>query len=199
MQTAFMTGMVTSAGLIIAIGAQNAYLLTQSVRRNHHITIAIICAFFDVLLITVGVAGVGAFLASSPVLMKVAAWGGASFLFVYGFLALKSAFSDNALTIMNKTDDSLKKVVFTTLAVTLLNPHVYIDTVVLMGGISAQFEEGNRMMFGIGAALSSVIWFAILAFAGVKLAPIFSKPFTWRMLDVSVGTVMWAVAATLII
>ncbi len=109
MQTAFMTGMVTSAGLIIAIGAQNAYLLTQSVRRNHHITIAMICAFFDVLLITVGVAGVGAFLSSSPVLTKVAAWGGASFLFVYGFLALKSAFSDNALNTMNKADDSLKK------------------------------------------------------------------------------------------
>ena len=199
MQTAFWTGMGTSAGLIIAIGAQNAYLLTQSVRKNHHITIALICMFFDVLLITVGVAGVGAFLSSSPVLMKVAAWGGASFLFVYGLLSLKSAFSDNALKMMNKSDDSLKKVVLTTLAVTVLNPHVYIDTVVLMGGISAQFEDTNRMMFGIGACLASVLWFYILAVAGVKLAPIFSKPITWRMLDVSVGTIMWAVAITLVV
>jgi len=199
MATAFLTGMGTSAGLIIAIGAQNAYLLTQSVRRNHYLIIALICAFFDVLLISVGVAGVGAFLSSSTLLTNIAAWGGALFLFVYGGLSLRSAFSDNALNVMNKADDSLKKVILTTLAVTLLNPHVYIDTVILMGGISAQFEASNRFMFAVGASISSVLWFYILAMAGVRLAPIFSRPLTWRLLDVFVCTVMWGVGISLVI
>ncbi|ADD67802.1 Lysine exporter protein (LYSE/YGGA) [Denitrovibrio acetiphilus DSM 12809] len=197
--TAFLTGMGTSAGLIIAIGAQNAYLLTQSVRRNHYVTIAVICAIFDVLFISVGVAGVGTFLNGSPLLMKIAAWGGASFLFFYGLMSFRSAFRKNTMNLLEQTDDSLKKVIVTTLAVTVLNPHVYIDTIVLMGGISAQFESYNRLMFAIGACLSSVIWFYLLAVAGTKLQGIFRKPVTWKLLDGSVGTVMWLIGLSLII
>jgi L-lysine exporter family protein LysE/ArgO len=199
MAAAFITGMGTSAGLIIAIGAQNAYLLTQSVRGNHYMVIAALCMFFDVLLISVGVAGVGAYVSTSPLLLKIAAYGGAAFLFAYGAMSLKSAFKSNTMTLAETTDDSLKKVVFTTLAVTLLNPHVYLDTIVLMGGISAQYQDSSRIMFGAGACLASILWFYILAVAGVKLATIFSKPFTWRVLDITMCTVMWTIAASLVI
>jgi len=199
MTTAFMTGMVTSAGLIIAIGAQNAYLLTQSVRKNHHMPIAMICIFFDVLLICAGVAGVGAYVSDSPLLMKIFGWGGAAFLFIYGFRSLRSAFKSSSLELMQKPEDSLKKAVLTTLAVTLLNPHVYIDTVVLIGGISAQFNSDGRLMFAVGACLASALWFYLLAVAGVKLAPIFRRPVTWRVLDLSVCAVMWTVGLSLIV
>lgn len=197
--TAFLTGMGTSAGLIIAIGAQNAYLLTQSVRRNHHLTIALLCAFFDVVLISMGVAGVGTFLNGSPLLMKIAAWGGASFLFFYGLMSFRSMLSKNSMDLLEKSDDSMKKVVVTTLAVTLLNPHVYIDTVILMGGISAQYESFNRLMFGVGACLASVLWFYLLAFAGTRLRSFFSRPITWKFLDGAVGTIMWVIGFSLII
>jgi len=197
--TAFLTGMGTSAGLIIAIGAQNAYLLTQSVRKNHHITIALICAILDVLLISVGVAGVGTFLNGSPLLMNIAAWGGALFLFTYGFMSFRSAFRTNSLNVLNKTDDSLKKVVITTLAVTLLNPHVYIDTIVLMGSVASQFQQDSRLLFTIGACLSSIIWFYILAFAGSRLQHLFQRPLVWKLLDGTVGAIMWTVGISLVI
>jgi len=197
--TAFLTGLGTSAGLIIAIGAQNAYLLTQSVRKNHHITIALICAIFDVFFISVGVAGVGTFLNGSPILMNIAAWGGALFLFTYGFISFRSAFRSNSLNVLNKADDSLKKVVVTTLAVTLLNPHVYIDTIVLMGGISAQFQDNGRLYYAAGACVASCLWFYVLAFAGSKLQAVFRRPFTWKMLDGAVGLIMWSVGISLII
>jgi len=199
MYTAFFTGMATSAGLIIAIGAQNAYLLTQSVRKNHHMTIALICAIFDILLISIGVGGAGAAFASSPLLTKIAAWGGASFLFFYGFLSFRSAFRSNAMNVMQSADDSLKKVILTTIAVTVLNPHVYVDTVLLVGGISAQYEADGRLMFGIGACLASAMWFYLLASAGRRLAPFFAKPAAWRLLDGSVCLIMWGVGISLIV
>jgi len=199
MTAAYMTGLGTTAGLIVAIGAQNAYLLTQSVRKNHHIMIALICTLFDILFISVGVAGVGAYFAQSPQLMNIAAWGGAAFLFAYGFMSLRSAFKSNALELNNKADDSLKKVVLTTLAVTVLNPHVYVDTVVLIGGISAQFDAKSRLSFALGACTASVLWFYLLTFAGVRLAPFFARPLTWRILDLAMCAVMWSVAVSLII
>jgi len=100
---------------------------------------------------------------------------------------------------VNRGDDSLKKVVLTTLAVTVLNPHVYIDTVILLGGISSQFDASNRLMFALGACTASALWFYLLTFAGVRLAPFFSKPLTWKILDISICAVMWSVAVSLII
>ena len=199
MTLAFLTGLGTTAGLIVAIGAQNAYLLTQSVRKNHHIKIAIICTFFDMLFISVGVAGVGAYFAQNPLLMKVAAWGGAVFLFVYGGMSLRSAFRSNVLSVGDRGEDSLKKVVLTTLAVTLLNPHVYVDTVILIGGISAQFDADSRLSFALGACTASALWFYLLTFAGSRLAPFFERPLTWRILDLAVCAVMWSVGISLII
>lgn len=197
--TAFLTGMGTSAGLIMAIGAQNTYILTQSVRKNHHVTIGILCALFEVILISAGVAGVGSFLSASPLFTKIAAWAGAGFLFVYGCFSLRSAFRKSSMNLLDKPGDSLKKVVLTTIAVTLLNPHVYIDTVLLMGGIASQFESSSRLMFGIGACTASLIWFYLLTFAGLRLAPLFSRPLTWKLLDVSVCVIMWSIGISLIV
>lgn len=199
MTTAYLTGLGTTAGLIIAIGAQNAYLLTQSVRKNHHVVIALMCTLFDILFISVGVAGVGAFFAQNELLMNIAAYGGALFLFVYGFFSLRSAYTGKSLDIAAKGDDSLKKVVLTTLAVTVLNPHVYIDTVVLLGGISSQFAPESRLMFALGACTASALWFYLLTFAGVRLAPLFSRPVTWRVLDLAICAVMWSVGISLVI
>jgi L-lysine exporter family protein LysE/ArgO len=196
--TAFFSGFGTGAGLIIAIGAQNAYLLTLGVRKNHHIAAALICAFFDVLLIMIGVTGVGAALASSETLSLYAAWGGAVFLFWYGLSSLKSAFNSNIMEVMDKKNDTLKKVVLTTMAVTLLNPHVYIDTVLLVGSISTKFGS-DRIVFGIGACLASVSWFAVLTFLGTALSKYFARPMTWRVLDFSVCMIMWGVGASLVI
>lgn len=197
--TAFLTGMGTSAGLIMAIGAQNAYLLTQSVRKNHHLTIALICAILDVLLISVGVAGVGTFLNGNPALMKLAAWGGAAFLFAYGTFSFRSAFRTNSMNLLEASDDSLKKIIISTLAVTLLNPHAYLDTVVLLGSISSQYHELNRVLFAAGACIASVIWFYSLAFTGTKLQRIFRKPVTWKVLDGAVGTIMWTIGLSLVL
>jgi len=196
--TAFLSGFGTGAGLIMAIGAQNAYVLTQGVRKNHHLTVAIICAIFDVSLIMIGVTGVGSFLSGSETLTSVAAWGGALFLFWYGFNSLKSALRSNSLSLLETKDETLKKVVLTTLAVTVLNPHVYIDTVLLVGSISTKFGE-DSLIFGAGASTASVAWFFSLVFAGTLLSKYFAKPITWRILDFTVCLIMWGVGASLII
>ena len=195
---AFLKGFGTSAGLIIAIGAQNAYVLSQGVRRNHHIPIALICSFFDALLITIGILGVGTAIASNPMLTKIAGWGGAAFLFWYGFGSFKSAFKGGALQTNGQENATLKKAVLTTLAVTLLNPHVYIDTIVLMGSISGQFSVPERPWFGFGAALASFSWFMLLSLGGKALAPFFKKEKAWRILDSTIGATMWVIALSLI-
>lgn len=199
MQTVFLTGMATSAGLIMAIGAQNTYLLTQSVRKNHHVQIALLCAFLEIVLIFSGVTGVGSFVNAYPQFTRFMTWGGAAFLFFYGFLSLRSAFSGGAMHLMNKADDSLKKAILTTLAVTLLNPHVYLDTVVVMGGIASHYEPSGRMIFAAGACSASFIWFSLLSFAGVRMAPYFARPATWRVMYLSVCAIMWGLGISLVI
>ncbi|MCG8473051.1 MAG: LysE/ArgO family amino acid transporter [Desulfobacterales bacterium] len=196
---AFLKGFGTGAGLIIAIGAQNAYVLSQGVRRNHHIPIALICTFFDALLITIGILGVGTAIASHPALTHVAAWGGAAFLFWYGLGSFRSAFKGGALETNDDERTTLKKAVLTTLAVTLLNPHVYLDTLVLMGSISGQFPLVQRPWFGVGAALASFVWFMLLSLGGNLLAPFFKKEVAWKILDTAVGITMWAIGISLLI
>ncbi|HKK32654.1 MAG TPA: LysE/ArgO family amino acid transporter [Desulfomicrobiaceae bacterium] len=194
----FFQGMSTGGGLIVAIGAQNAFVLSQSVRRNHHLTAALICMAADILLISLGVSGVGTAIAANAVLQSAAAWGGAAFLCWYGISALRSALRPSALTTDRDTARSLRSVVLTTLAVTFLNPHFYLDTLILLGSISAQYPEPARPMFGMGAMTASVIWFVLLSLGGQALAPLFARPSAWRVLDCLVGTVMFSLAAMLV-
>ncbi len=194
----FLKGMGIGGGLIIAIGAQNAFVLSQGVRKNHHILIPLICAACDAILVALGVAGVGTFIASSKVLSQVAGVGGALFLFCYGIGSFRSAFKGQGLSADHKGGTSLKAAVLTTLAVTLLNPHVYIDTILLIGSIAGQFQAPGHLFFGAGAATASFIWFFSLSLGSSLLAPIFKKELSWRILDSLVGVVMWAVAISVL-
>ncbi len=191
-------GFATGGGLIVAIGAQNAFVLTQSVRRNHHLMVAALCILFDCIFISLGVSGVGTAVASHPFLGQVAAFGGAAFLLWYGFGSLRSAMRGGSLNTDAETAHTLKKTLLLTMAVTLLNPHFYLDTVVLMGSLSGQYPGTDRYLFGAGAVGASTVWFLLLSLGGQTFAPLFRKEVTWRLLDSVVCLTMWYIAANLI-
>ena len=199
MLTPFIQGFGTGGGLIVAIGAQNAFVLSQAVRKNHHLPVAALCILCDAVLIAAGVAGVGGLIAKNPGLARWTAFGGAAFLFWYGANALRSALRGGALQTRQDQGATLGKTLLATLAVTLLNPHVYLDTVVLLGGVSGQFPGAGRYIFGAGAATASLAWFMTLCLFGRALAPAFTRPAAWRVLDGLVCAVMWTIAAALVV
>lgn len=185
-------------GLIVAIGAQNAFVLTQAVKKNHTLPVMLICILCDMVFICLGVSGVGAAVAKNPTIATVATWGGAAFLAWYGFGSFRSAFKGGTLEAGNEASLTLKAAVMTTLAVTLLNPHFYLDTVVLLGSVSGSLAGDMRYIFGAGAITASILWFISLTVGGRLLAPVFAKPMAWRVLDGVVCSVMWFLAFTLI-
>jgi len=191
----FLQGMGTGAGLIVAIGAQNAFVLSQGVRKQYHWVVAFICSVCDALCIFLGAAGVGTVVAQSPLLRDVAGWGGAIFLAYYGYCSLRSAIAGNRLEMAKDIYSSRWAVIMATFAVTLLNPHVYLDTVVLLGGISGQFGADGRYVFAAGACLASFIWFYTLSLGGVLLSPILNRKTAWRVLDGLVCLTMWTIAS----
>jgi len=184
--------------LIIAIGAQNAFVLNHGVRKNHYIIIPLICSICDALLIALGVTGMGTIIASSNTLSLIAGTGGAGFLFIYGINSFRSAIKGGSLSTDTKVALSLKATILTTLAVTLLNPHVYLDTVILLGSISSQFKQPGHIFFGAGAVTASFIWFFSLSLGGKMLAPLFTKELSWRVLDTLVGITMWSIALSVL-
>lgn len=195
--TAYWQGMGMGAGLIIAIGAQNAFVLTQSLRRNHAWIVAGTCAVLDILLIAAGVGGMGTLVAETPALRTGAALGGAAFLLWFGGRSLAAVFRPQALTADGQAARGLGAVLAATLAVSLLNPHVYLDTVIMLGVISGNYGE-ERYAFGAGAATASVLWFFSLCLAGVYLAPVFRRPKAWQVLNLLVCVVVWWIAAGLV-
>ncbi|OZG70728.1 amino acid transporter [Hahella sp. CCB-MM4] len=190
-------GFITAGSLIVAIGAQNAYVLTQGLRGQYALTIAATCIVIDVCLIYAGIAGVGVVVAGEPVLLLGAALGGALFLTAYGARALYSAFNGQSMNTGGRVLHSRSNAIWVTAAISLLNPHVYLDTVLLIGSIGGQYPMPERIWFGAGAMLASTTWFLVLVIGARRLAPLFAKPETWRMLDVLVGMLMWSLAATL--
>ncbi|WP_250460584.1 LysE/ArgO family amino acid transporter [Microbulbifer litoralis] len=198
MWQSYLNGLLVGAGLIIAIGTQNAFVLAQSLRREHHLPVAALCVLCDVVLVTAGVFGLATLLLQSPLLLAAARWGGAIFLFWYGFRALLRALRPQGLT--RATDAgprSLRAVLLTALAVTLLNPHVYLDTVLLIGSLGAQQAEPGA--YALGAASASVTWFFGLALAAAWLSPRLARPAVWRLLDLCVAAMMFGVAAQLLL
>ena len=149
MITPFIQGFGTGGGLIVAIGAQNAFVLSQGVRRNHHITIALICIVCDAIFISAGVAGFGTAVSTNPVLSQLVTWGGAGFLFFYGMRSLRSALRGGGMDINDRRAMTLRSAIIATLAVTLLNPHFYLDTVILLGSVSSQFQGESRYISGL--------------------------------------------------
>ncbi len=197
--TPFIQGVGSGGGLIVAIGAQNAFVLSQGVRGNYHVLIALICILCDTVFITAGIAGVGASVSANPSLSQWLTWGGAGFLFVYGWGSLRSALQGGKLDTSDLTVRSLKSAIMTTLAVTLLNPHFYLDTVVLLGSISSQFHGKNRVLFWAGAVSASTVWFISLSLGGRMLAPVFKKQIAWRILDTLVCATMWTIGVLLVL
>lgn len=195
-----LEGLGTSAGLIIAIGAQNAFVLKQGILKNHVFVTVFLCAVIDALLIAFGVGGFGRLLVSSSLLLNIARWGGAAFLLYYGFRSFRAVCKTESLTFKIGKDDrpNLKQTITTTLALSLLNPHVYLDTVVLVGSIGAQFPSSERPFFAIGAIAASFIWFFSMGFGARLLGPLFQKPIAWKILDFLIGCVMWLIALMLI-
>jgi len=190
----FLKGFGTGGGLIIAIGAQNAFVLSQGVKKRHYLIIPLVCAICDALLIALGVTGMGTLIASSQPLSMIAGIGGALFLFIYGLGSFKSAYKGGSLSASEKTTNTLKSAILTTLAVTLLNPHVYLDTVILLGTLSSQFQTPGHLYFGAGAMVASFAWFFSLSIGGKMLAPFFARELSWRILDTLVGATMWIIA-----
>jgi len=193
----YVNGLMVAAALIMAIGTQNAFVLAQSLRREHHLPVAALCVLCDAVLVTLGVFGLANVLVHSPLLLNVARWGGALFLLWYGAQALRRACSRQSLQQGRHSGQrSRRAVLLSALAVTLLNPHVYLDTVLLIGSLGAQQAEPGAYV--AGAASASLLWFFTLALGAAWLAPWLARPATWRVLDLMVAVMMFAVAAQLI-
>lgn len=199
LSTPALAGFLLGGGLIVAIGAQNAFVLRLGLLRQHVFVVCLLCALSDAVLIVLGIAGLGRLVQNSPLLLSVATYGGALFLFVYGMLAFRRALSPDAMQMAQQTKMSLGVALSTALAFTFLNPHVYLDTVVLLGSISAQYSGDARTAFGAGAVAASFVWFFGLGYGARLLAPMFAMPRAWQVLDVLIGCVMWTLAASLLI
>ena len=186
-------GLGTGLALIIAIGAQNAFVLRQGIRGEHIGILVFICALSDAILIAAGIIGIGALIHAAPVAVVVIRLAGAAFLLAYGVLAARRAVRPGALTAGKGAGTASRKAaVATVLALTWLNPHVYLDTVLLLGSVAAQQGPELRWWFGLGAAVGSIIWFSALGFGARLLRPFFARPASWRILDGLIAVVMLA-------
>lgn len=193
----YFNGLLITAGLIVAIGAQNAFVLAQSLRREHHLPVALLCVVCDAVLVALGVFGLASLLASHPLWLGIARWGGAAFLLYYGLQALWRALRPQGLQqAEGAAPRSLPAVLLATLAVTLLNPHVYLDTVLLIGSLGAQ--QAAPGAYAMGAASASLLWFFTLALGAAWLAPWLARPATWRLVDLMVAVMMLGMASQLV-
>ena len=195
--SAALSGLFLGASLIIAIGAQNAFILRQGLLRSHVFILCLICALSDALLIAAGVAGLGTLVSQSPTLISAVSLGGMLFLGTYSFMAFRRALHPGAIEAGTPEPLGLKAAVATCLAFTFLNPHVYLDTVVLLGSLSAAYHGADRLAYGLGAATASFVWFFGLGYGARLLQPVFAKPTAWRVLDVLIGIVMALLAISL--
>lgn len=199
MSTSFLAGFMLSLSLILPIGAQNAFVLRLGLRGEHVFAVCLTCALSDAVLIFAGVAGFAQIGAHLPWLETAMRYFGAAFLIVYGARSAMAAFGKVAtLKLTGTAPPSLRRVLLTCLALTWLNPHVYLDTVVLIGSISTQFSE-TRGSFALGAMLASLTFFFSLGYGARLLRPLFARPGTWRVLDIGIALVMWITAARLLL
>jgi L-lysine exporter family protein LysE/ArgO len=193
---ALIPGFLTGLSLIIAIGAQNAFVIRQGLLRQHVLLIVSICAISDAALIFLGTGGLGTLIQSKPSLLEFIRWFGVIYLTWFGIRSLRSVFKNQSLNAGEGSTISKSKVVGTCLALTFLNPHVYLDTVILLGSIANQFEE-NRWFFAIGGAIASIVWFSAIGFGARAASRFMSKPIFWKILDSMIATVMFTIAITL--
>lgn len=197
MLSSSLAGFAASAVLIIAIGAQNAFVLRQGLRREHVGTVVAICALSDLILIMAGIAGLGAVVTSHPAALTAIKWSGALFLLGYAVLAVKRVVHPARLAPSQTAPATLRATALTCLALTWLNPHVYLDTVLLLGSVAQQHP--HRWLFGAGAAVASLTWFAGLGLGARRLAPALRRPAAWRVLDALIAATMAALGASLLL
>lgn len=195
MLTSALAGFAASAVLIIAIGAQNAFVLRQGLRREHVLAVVVTCAASDLLLISAGIAGLGVVVTARPGAVTIIRWGGVLFLTGYAALAAYRALRPSTLAPADRAPATLRATLLTCLALTYLNPHVYLDTVLLLGTVAQQHP--HRWLFGIGAAAASVVWFTALGAGARRLAPVLARPAAWRALDGLIATVMLVLGISL--
>ena len=193
----WLEGFLLGGGLIVAIGAQNAFILRQGLMRSHVFILCLVAACIDATLIALGVGGFGTFVQSNADLLFWVTIGGIVFLAVYGMMALLRALRPSVLIAADEQQTDLKSALATLLAFTILNPHVYLDTVVLVGGISGQYAGFDRLSFAFGAMMASFVWFFALGYGARWLTPLFAKPVAWRILDGIIAVIMFALAASL--
>jgi L-lysine exporter family protein LysE/ArgO len=192
-------GFLTGLSLIVAIGAQNAFVLRQGIRRHRVLLVVGVCAVSDLVLILAGVAGIGTIVERAPVVLTVVRWFGVAFLLGYGLLAARRALRGGHLEAAADRQLSTPAVLATALAFTWLNPHVYLDTVLLVGSIASTHGAPGRWWFGAGAGVASLVWFTALGYGARSLAPVFRRPTAWRVLDAGIAVVMVALAAMLVL
>jgi L-lysine exporter family protein LysE/ArgO len=192
----FLPGFLLGLSLIVAIGAQNAFVIRQGLTKQHVFLVVAICAIADAALIAVGIAGLGAVLLSLPWLLEIIRWFGVVYLSWFGVRSIRSAFKNESMDASGGQSLSRGKVVAAVLGFTLLNPHVYLDTVILVGSVGNQFGE-DRWYFGAGAMLASLVWFTSLGFGARAASGLMSKPVFWRVLDSIIAVVMFAIAGML--
>ncbi|GGK85398.1 putative transporter [Salinibacterium xinjiangense] len=197
--SAVIAGFFSGAALIIAIGAQNAFVLRQGIRREHVLPIVAVCALSDAILIALGVAGIGTLVTAAPLILEIIRWAGVLFLVGYAIVAARRAIRPNALVVGGSDAISRTAAIATVLALTWLNPHVYLDTVLLLGSLSTAHGPEGRWWFAGGAIVASLVWFTSLGFGARLLRGLFAKPAAWRILDLSIAAVMLILAVRLIL
>ncbi len=197
MTPAFISGLLLGLSLIVAIGAQNAFVLRQGLTGRFVLPVALVSALLDATLIVLGVAGLGALLESVPFLLGLVRWLGAGYLVWFGIASLRRARSDQSMSVSGSGPATLTSVVLSTVTFSLLNPHVYLDTVVFLGALAAQFGD-SRWWFALGACLASIVWFFSLAYGAKALSRYVTQPRFWKILDTTIAVFMFALAIGLV-
>jgi L-lysine exporter family protein LysE/ArgO len=193
---AFIPGFLAGLSLIIAIGAQNAFVIRQGLTKKHVLLVVAICALSDAVLIFLGIGGLGAIIQGLPWLLEVIRWFGVVYLAWFGIKSLRSAFKNQSLDASGVQSGTASKVVLTVLGFTWLNPHVYLDTVILLGSIGNQFGDG-KWIFATGASVASVLWFSAIGFGAKAASGVMRKPSFWKALDIVIAVVMFSIAIML--
>jgi L-lysine exporter family protein LysE/ArgO len=193
---AFSSGILSGLALIIAIGAQNAFVIRQGLQRQHVLTVVLFCAISDALLIAAGTAGLGKVIESAPEVLEIVRWFGVTYLIFFGLKSLRSAFRHNTLTLEQGNLVSRKRTILTVLGLTFLNPHVYLDTVIFLGSIANQFPT-DKWFFSAGAMTASFLWFFFIGFGSKMAARFMVKVVFWKVLDLTVAIIMFTLATYL--
>ena len=193
---ALLPGLLAGLSLIIAIGAQNAFVIRQGLTKKHVLLVVAICAISDALLILLGVAGLGAVISELPWLLEIIRWFGVAYLTWFGIRSIRSAFKTQVLDASGVQSASAKTVVLSVLGFTFLNPHVYLDTVILLGSIGNQFGQ-DKWWFALGAAVASILWFSSIGFGARAASRFMAKPVFWKVLDLVIAAVMFGIAILL--